>query len=161
MQGWILANGLTVLGLGGYAVFGVMTFTGFFKKDDSRRKESDTIADTLISRLQAQVTQMQKDMDEHAVMRDTEIKTLRSQVDHLSGRNSVLEDLFKGRDPAMQVFFKDAPKLFDIAHENNGLAKENAQAIQNLTGTMAKFVDTLQPLLIHLELSPRTAGAVQ
>lgn len=165
MWNWILQNGIAILGFGGYAIVGALVVLGFFKKDDSRRTESDSIADTLINRLQQTVEQqtkdiarMQFDMDRHTKDRDEQIRKLSDELQHMKGRNSVLEDLFKGRDPAMQAFLKDAPALFDVAKENNGLAREMAQGLGSLEGTLSRFIETLQPILIHLEINktPKT-----
>lgn len=167
MLNWILQNGLTVLGFGGYALVGLLAILGYFKKgSDDRRSEETKLADGLITRLQQTVDQnakdmlkMQADMEKHTKDRDEQIRKLSDDLKHMQGRNSVLEDLFKGRDPAMQAFLKDAPSLIGIARENNGLAKEMAQGLGSLESTLAKFVDTLQPILIHFELKkPATAG---
>lgn len=160
MMDWITHYGMQALGIGGYFVVGLFVFLGYFKRStDDRRSEADKLADGLITRLQQTVDQQAKDMtalqeqmNKHTVQRDAEIKDLRGKVDHLTGRNGVLEDLFKGRDPAMQTFLKEAPTLITIARENNGLAKEMADGLGSLENTLMKFVDTLQPLLIHLEL---------
>lgn len=160
MTDWITHNGMSILGIGGYFIVGLFVFLGLFKKNkDERAKQADNIADTLIARLQERVKQLEEDMAEHTKMRDDQIQKLQSTVDHLTGRNAVLEELFKGRDPAMQTFLKEAPTLITIARENNGLAKEVSQGLTSLENTLMKFVDTLQPLLIHLELKkPEIAG---
>lgn len=157
---WLLQNGLEVLGLGGYAVVGFLAVFGYFKKDDGRRKESDDLADTLIERLQQTVNQqtkdlakMQVDMEHHTKDRDEQIRKLSDDLKHMQGRNSILEDLFKGRDPGMQDFLKNAPELLSTT-------RETSVGLQNLEATLRHFVDTLQPLLIHLEIKKGAVHAV-
>jgi uncharacterized protein YPO0396 len=137
LGGWLAAGGL--------AVFGLFNMTA-----RQRRKESDDLADGLIKRLQQTVDQqaadlkrMQDEMTKHTQMRDSEIKELSGKVSHLQGRNSVLEDILKGRDPLQSEFFKASPKLFEIATENNRLAKETSEAISEL-------VDAIEKILPHL-----------
>lgn len=148
MLAWIFSNiqnlttALSVLAIAGVGVF---AFIGWFgKQKDGRQQESDALADTLINRLKEQVAQMQTDIDAHTVTRDAEIKELRTRVDHLTGRNSMLEDLFKGRDPLMQDFYKKAPDLIE------GVRK-NGEDMRKLEQTLTKFVDALQPVLVHIE----------
>ena len=149
--GWIIAGALALAGV-------------FNAKFRERRRESDETATNLINNLRTTVevqeksiAKMQHDMDEHTKQRDIEIKDLRDKVHNLSGRNSVLEDLFKGRDPAMQLFLKDAPNLMtiarqnniliseqnDLAVKNNDLAVKNSEAITALTNKMTELVSSL------------------
>lgn len=148
MLAWIFSNIqniTTVASVLAIAIVGALYFFGWLGgKENDRRKEADDVADTLINRLKEQVSQMATDMAEHTRSRDAEIKDLRTRVDHLTGRNSMLEDLFKGRDPLMQDFYKKAPKLIE------SVAK-NGEDLRKLEQTLAKFVDTLQPVLIHIE----------
>ena len=89
---------------------------------------------------------MATDMEEHTKSRDLEIKDLRTRVDHLTGRNSMLEDLFKGRDPLMQDFYKKAPKMIEAVNKNG-------EDLRKLEQTLRKFVDTITPVLMHIELA--------
>lgn len=151
---------LSILGFAGYVVAGIFAFRGQWDTaSKTKQSEERQLSDDLIKRLQQTVDQqakdlekMRDDMKEHTRVRDLEVKDLRDKVKHLEGRNGVLEDLFRGRDPAMQTFLRDAPKLIEIAHANNALAKENSDALTHLTTTIASFVDTLQPLLLKLEV---------
>ena len=141
---------LAILGLGGYVFAGIFAFRGQWDKKTKEKQEEDRkLSDNLIQRLQQTVDQQVKDMDEMK----RQMASQRDEIKHFQGRNAVLEELFKGRDPAMQNFLKDAPNLMDIARENNGLARENMQGLKKLEDTLAKFVNTLQPLLIHLEIA--------
>lgn len=160
---------LGAVALSGYVVAGVFAFRGQWDAaSKQKREEADKLADGLITRLQQTVEQQSKDletmkgeMDRHTKERNAEVQQLRDDLKHLQGRNSVLEDLFKGRDPAMQSFFKDAPKLFDMAETNHGLINETNAEIKNLAQTLAKFVDAIQPVLIHAELMKPPREAVQ
>ena len=135
--GWVLAGAFALLGM-------------FNSKQRERRRDDDITAANLINTLKTTVdiqekaiAKMRTDMEEHTRQRDVEIKELRDKVHNLSGRNGVLEDLFKGRDPGMQNFLKEAPMLMDIARENNGLAKETSKALVNLTNTIEHLVSRL------------------
>lgn len=133
-----------VLAIVGWGVTGFLVVTGIFgSKYTDRRKESDRLADDLINRLKETVEQQSKDIAELK----TQMSTQRAELDHVKGRNSVLEDLFKGRDPGMQQFLKDAPMLMEIAHANNALAKENSEAVSHLTDTLSTFFERLEPML--------------
>ena len=133
-----------ILAIVGWGVTGFLVVTGIFgSKYTDRRKESDRLADDLINRLKETVEQQSKDIAELK----TQMSTQRAELDHVKGRNSVLEDLFKGRDPGMQQFLKDAPMLMEIAHANNALAKENSEAVSHLTDTLSTFFERLEPML--------------
>lgn len=152
MLNWILQNGTTLLGFAGYILLGVFAFVGYFKKDTSALvEEADQVRQKLISSLKDTVDQqdrtlkkMQEDMEKHTEKRDLEVKDLRDKLHNLTGRNAVLEDLFKGRDPAMQSFLKDAPTLITIAHENNQLGKSTAESVK-------RMADALASLMQHIE----------
>ena len=137
LAGWVVA--------GGFGLYGI-----FNKKQRERRIDDDQTASNLITNLKTSldiqektITKMQSDMEMHSKARDVQIKELSEKVHNLTGRNGILEDLFKGRDPAMQNFLKDAPILMTIAHENNGLAKETSGALVNLTQTIQSLVERL------------------
>jgi outer membrane murein-binding lipoprotein Lpp len=158
---------LGAVAVSGYVIAGVFALRGQWDTAaKQKRSEADELSDKLIERLQQTVDQQSKDlenmrvaMEKHTSERNKEVQTLRDDLKHLQGRNGVLEDLFRGRDPAMQAFLKDAPTLMEIARENNGLARETGQGLQKLEATLSRFVDNLSPLLIHLELKkPETAG---
>lgn len=142
--GWILT-------ISGWAVAGIFVIIGFFGQGNKTRKEeSDKLADGLINRLQQTVEQqtkdifkMQQDMVENTKNRDEEIRKLSDDLKHMQGRNAVLEDLFKGRDPAMQVFLKDAPHLFEITEQNNNFAKVTHDAITELAKAMKDLVERI------------------
>lgn len=162
MTNWILQNLFSVIGLSGYALVGFFAMMGYFKKNivDERQNEADKVGDVLINRLKDTVDQQEKtitkmlsDMKEHTEKRDKEMSLMRDDLHKMKGRNELLEELFKGRDPAMQDFLKNAPMLVQIVKENNGLAKDSSEALTHLTDTIASFVNSLQPILIHLELS--------
>lgn len=151
MLDWILQNGTTLLAFGGYAMFGIFAAFGYFNRQDTTRtKESDQLADTLIKRLQQTVDQQAKDlarmdtdMKAHTEKRDVEIKKLQGDLSHLTGRNSVLEDLFKGRDPGMQMFLKEAPELIRVAQENNVLGKSTAVSVKIMADAMTTLIEHL------------------
>lgn len=151
-----MTNLLSSIGLIGLLAVVGWTIAGFFvvmgifgSKNSERRRESDVLADGLIQRLKETVEQQSKDIAEL----QTQMVNQQAELNHVKGRNAVLEDLFKGRDPSMQQFLSDAPTLMEIARENNGLAKEMGNGLSKLEGTLARFIDTLQPALIHAELA--------
>lgn len=147
MFDFLLHNGLTLLGFGGYALVGIFAVLGYFNGTvSSRRKESDSLADGLISRLKETVDQQQKTMDATNVRLDQTTKELHQ----MQGRNGMLEELFKGRDPAMQTFLQAAPRLIEIANENNVLAKATSTSVaamaDALTGFMIKLAESPSPV---------------
>ena len=78
-------------------------------------------------------------METQSRARDVEMKQMRDSLNHLQGRNAVLEELFKGRDPQMQNFLKDAPQLIQ-------LAKANSEAIEHLTNKISEFLEAMKIL---------------
>lgn len=144
--------------LGGWAVAGVFIIIGFFGQSSKlRREEADKLADGLIQRLNQTVEQqtkdiakMQADMEAHTKSRDEEIRKLSDDLKHMQGRNAVLEELFKGRDPQMQAFLKDAPMLMEIAQSNNQLAKATNESVGSLADAVRELVERIDGG--HLEL---------
>ena len=80
----------------------------------------------------------------------TQMIEQKSQLDHFKGRNAVLEELFKGRDPQMQAFLKDAPTLMEIAQSNNQLAKATNESVGSLADAVRELVERIDGG--HLEL---------
>lgn len=133
----------------GWVIAGVLAVVGYFNiKTKDRQKESDGLADTLIKRLQQTVDsqtedlkRMQVELDTRTNQRDQEIVTLQHDLSHLQGRNGLLEELFKGRDPSMDTFFKkDGPQILSMTQANTASIEILVQSINNL-------IHTLTPLL--------------
>ncbi|MDE2022414.1 MAG: hypothetical protein KGI71_05900 [Patescibacteria group bacterium] len=138
--GWILT-------ISGWAVAGFFVFLGFFGGGSkARREEAEKLADGLIQRLNQTVDQQGKDIE----MLKTQLIDHKSQIDHFKGRNAVLEELFKGRDPQMQAFLKDAPHLMEIAQSNNELANSTNKAVGSLADAVRELVERIDGG--HLEL---------
>jgi len=141
--------------MGGWVIAGVFGVIGIFNRQArERRKEDESVATNLINNLQKTVDlqedtmkKMRLEMDAHTKERNEEIKGIRDQMSHLQGRNAVLEELFKGRDPAMQAFLKDAPMLLEITKKDHELIEESMKSITGLSATMSKFVETCEALL--------------
>lgn len=158
MIDWILQNGLTILALGGYVLAGVFAFGGLMdRQSKSRNKESDDLADTLINRLKQTVEQQTKDIEKmdqnfktQSIKRDSEIMKLQTDLSHLQGRNAVLEDLFKGRDPAMQAFLKEAPDMIAGVRENNQLVKGTVTAVKEMA-------EAVKSLVARIDAHPESA----
>lgn len=128
---------LTIIGwviVGGLALYGV-----FNTQQKAREKESDQTAANLINNLKTTVDVQEKEI---LRLRDKEV-TQGKEIAHLSGQLAMLERVVQGRDPAMQQFLKDAPALFQIARENNGLAKANSEAVTALTNSITILVESL------------------
>ena len=87
-------------------------------------------------------------MDLHTLERNKEMQTLREELKHLSGRNSMLEDLFKGRDPQMQTFLKEAPTLIELTKKDHELIEQSSEAVTALVKTMNEFVGSFNKLSI-------------
>lgn len=136
--------------IGGWIIAGTLGLVGLFDRGKrERRKEDDQVASNLIKNLQTtsdlqekKITKMQEDMAAHSKERDKEVQTLREELKHLTGRNSMLEDLFKGRDPQMQAFLKDAPLLIELAKKDHELIEQSSAAVTTLVEAMSKLILT-------------------
>ena len=143
-----------ILTMGGWIIAGVLGIVGFFDRGKrERRKEDDDVASNLIKNLQVtadvqekKIIKMQEEMEAHGKERDKEVQALREELKHLSGRNSMLEDLFKGRDPQMQAFLKDVPILMEITKKDHELIEQGSQALTVLVETMTKFLESYKPV---------------
>lgn len=141
----------TLITLGGYAMAAILFIVAQFDKARREREQADdATASRLITNLKTTTELQEKEMERmrgemasHKKERDEEIKGLTEKVNHMGGRNAVLEDLFKGRDPAMQVFLKDAPTLIALTKETNELAKGGNKSLDALTATLTRFVEAL------------------
>lgn len=150
-----------LVGIFGYLVGGFFVFFYFWNKTDSaRRKENDRIAAELIRNLEKKVEQMEADMAAHTLARDEEISELtekltaqQREIHLLQGQNEAYLKILTLRDPTAQKVFEEAPEVFKIAKENNKISTGNSLAIEGLTKTIARFIDTLQPVLQHIEES--------
>ena len=142
--------------MGGWVIAGVLTFVGLFNKQArERRREDEEVASNLIKNLQntvdiqeKKISKMQEDMAFHTKERDKEVQNLREELKHLSGRNSMLEDLFKGRDPQMQTFLKEAPTLIELTKKDHELIEQSSEAVTALVKTMNEFVGSFNKLSI-------------
>lgn len=138
-----LALTLEIIGFGGYIVGGAFAVYGIFDmRARTLRTANEETARNLIANLQATVTQQEK----VAAKQEKDLGNLRDQLNHMSGRNSVLEDILKGRDPAMAAVFKEAPAIFEIARQNHAMSKSTNEAIVKLTTTLEEFLNRLPPL---------------
>ena len=136
-----------LLAVAGWIIAGIFVFVGIFGKGyGERRRESDELADGLIKRLKETVDQQSRDIE----LLKTQMIEQKSQLDHFKGRNAVLEELFKGRDPQMQAFLKDAPTLMEIAQSNNQLAKATNESVGSLADAVRELVERIDGG--HLEL---------
>lgn len=139
-----------ILTIGGWIIAGVLAVVGVFNKQSrERRREDEDVASNLIKNLQTTVevqektiAKMQETMEKHTKERNEEMQKLRDQMTHISGRNSMLEDLFKGRDPQMQAFLKEAPMLVEIIKADHELIEENTKMLTALGSAMSKFADS-------------------
>lgn len=155
MINWLAQNGLAALGFGGYVIIGGLALLGYFRKDDSRQAQSNQVADGLIDRLQKTVDQNGKDMTAMSARIDDQQK----EIHQLQGSNDAYLKIITLRDPATAKVFEEAPAIYAIVRETNGDVKAAASSLDELTQTLSRFIDALQPVLIHLELSkPSPAG---
>lgn len=130
----------TIITVGGWTIAGGLALYGVFNTQQrAREKESDQTASNLITNLRTTVDLQEKELTR---LRDKETAQGK-EIAHLSGQLAMLERVVQGRDPAMQAFLKDAPGLFQIARENNGLAKANSEAITALTSSITLLVEAL------------------
>ena len=142
----------TILTIGGYCIAGGFALISLFGNSKKKlNEEDDQTASRLISNLKSTVDLQEKTLKKieednraHTKARDEEIRILRTDLDHLRGRNGLLEELFKGQNPDMQRFFKESPKLIEISHSNNDLLKQSIEATNSLAGIMTDFLKQLE-----------------
>lgn len=148
----------------GWAMAGLFAIAGYFNKENKQREsDGDKTASNLINNLkdtvgiqEKTIAKLQADMDAHTKARDVEIKQLQSDLNHLKGRNGLLEELFKGQDPDMQKFFNEAPELLILTKETHELAKNNAEMLAGLTQSMQIFVDKVSNMLPSGDITVNT-----
>ena len=125
---------------GGWIIAGILAIVGMFNLQwRARRADDDKTASNLIANLKTTTELQEKEI---TVLRGKEIEQGR-EIAHLQGQVKVLTEVLQGRDPAMKAFLDRAPELMTIAHENNGLAKANADAITNLTKAITGLIEKL------------------
>lgn len=134
--------------IGGWVVAGIFVVLGFFGRGEaSRRAENDKLADSVISRQKEDNEQKGKQIAALTI----DLEQTKKDLHQLQGRNTLLEELFKGRDPAMQTFLATAPRLIQIAEDNNNLAKATNASV----GQMATALTELMTRLAQPEPSPQ------
>lgn len=130
--------------LAGFAFMGLFAFTGIFSsKQSERRTESDDLADGLINRLKQTVDQQTIDMQTMSKRIDDQQK----EIHTLQGKNEAYLQIITLRDPEVAKVFAEAPGIHVIIRDTNKLAKDNLEALKNLTETMEKFINNLPPLM--------------
>lgn len=136
MINWIQQNGMTALAFTGFLVSGVFVTLGYLGMGTrDRRKESEGLADTLISRLKETVDQQTDTIASLSSKLDVTTKELHQ----MQGRNSVLEGLFNGSETSIIASLKLVPELLRVANESNQLAKDTSNSV----GQMAKALGDL------------------
>jgi len=126
---------LTVLlTLGGWVIAGVLAFVGILDRATrQRRKEDDNTASNLIQNLKTTTELQEKEI---VTLRSKEVEQGK-EIAHMQGQMKVLSEILQGRDPDMQAHME--------------LGKHNAEVLALLAQTMNTFIETLQPIIIHLE----------
>ena len=152
---YIGAHFLTFLGYAGYVVAGIFVVIGMFNKQaNTQRDKNDKLTSELIDKFEKkadiyeeELELVRQQMKDHAAERDEQIANLQGDIKGLTAKNEMLENLFKGRDPAMQSIFHEAPVIFAIARENNALSRANGEAITKLTTVITDLVEKLSTKL--------------
>ena len=147
MLTWVLGNGqniVAVLEILGFAVIGGFVFLGWFGGlDNTRRTESDSLADGLIKRQQQTIEQMGEDIKKLQADRDTQQK----EIHVLQGQNEAYLKIITLRDPQTAKVFEEAPEIYQIARDTKVLAEKQLDAISGLTKAMEEFINRLPPLM--------------
>lgn len=142
--------------MGGWIIAGVLAVVGVFNKQSrERRKEDESVASNLIKNLQTtaeiqqkEIEKMKEDASAHSKERDKEVQALREDLKHLGGRNSMLEDLFKGRDPQMQAFLSEVPLLMEITKKDHELIEQGSKSLTVLVEAMTQFLESHTPIKV-------------
>lgn len=133
---------------GGYVIAGMLMILGMFGMQvRQRRDDGEKLTQNLISNYRLTVEQQEqkiKDLNEKEVAQGKEIA-------HLQGQVKVLTDILQGRDPEQMAVFRDLPQAIVVAKDSNAQSHKNGAAIERLTETFEKFINTLQPILMHIE----------
>jgi ABC-type transporter Mla subunit MlaD len=149
---------LSMLGLAGYVIAGVFAFRGQWDKSSKNKDaEADALSDKLIQRLQQTVDQSEKSV----ATLSAKLEQTTKELHQMQGRNQVLESLFNGSENSIMAFLKQAPVLVKMTGESNQLAKDTSASIDHLASTFAKFIDNLQPILIHIEQNSKAPAGVE
>lgn len=135
-----------IVTFGGWIAAGLVALIGIFNiQSRNRRRDDDATATSLINNLKTTVELQAKTIERLEKNQNEMAGTLK----HLEGRNKVLEELFKGRDPQMQEFLKGAPQLMEMARQTNEFTKTTAEGLTKLETALTTFVATIQPHLVH------------
>lgn len=130
-------NFLPYLEAAGWVVAGILVVIGLFNRQTKQnRKDDDETASNLISNLKTTVDLQEKTINSL----NAKMEITNKELHQMQGRNSVLESLFNGNENSILAFLKQAPKLLEIAEDNNKLTKENFTATTNLTTAIAELV---------------------
>lgn len=132
----------TIITWGGYVIAGILAIVGAFNlQRQAQRTADDQTAANLIQNLKTTTELQEKEITR---LRDKEAAQGK-ELAHLQGQLTMLKEIFQGRDPEMQEFLKTVPQLMIIAHENNGLAKAQADALAALTSQITALVVAITP----------------
>jgi chromosome segregation ATPase len=143
MIDWIFGNAQTVvalLELGVIAIGGFFIFTGAIGgKAKEIHGESDNIQQTLINNYRTLID------DQNKRIADLSAKEIAAgrEISHLQGQVKTLEAILQGKDPAMQDFLKAAPRLLEVAEENNQLGRTTNASVAKLADAVTELVHTL------------------
>lgn len=136
------------LELGGWVIAGIFAVIGMFSfTTKSRRVENDQLTTNLINNLTKTVetykeenANLKTQMEKNASERDAQILKLQTDFSHLAGRNSLLEELFKGRDPKQEAAYSEIPKMSATVTATN-------ESVGELADLIKTFINTVTPLI--------------
>lgn len=130
-------NAESALIIAGAVIAGFFYFYGSFGKNKQElSQENMATAQNLIENYK-QTIEVQ-----NGKIKDLSTKEIDQgkQIAHLEGQVKVLTDMVALRDPATLEVFKAAPAIFEIARDNNLVARANGAAIEKLTQTLEIFL---------------------
>ena len=107
----------------------------FFGAKNNQEAQGQAVSRNLIDNLQTSLD-----------LTNVKLETTTKELHQMQGRNSVLEDLFKGNEGSIISTLKMIPELVASIRDSNAIAKSNADSVAKMATGIAELVGALAPL---------------